>query len=275
MIQNLISVIIPYYRSESTIERAISSVYSQTFSNFEIIIVDDYSDNLESYEKLDFIKLIYPDIQIIYLNENGGPAKARNEGWNKAKGEYIAFLDSDDAWHSEKLSTVMAIFEKNEKIYFIGHKTEIIQSGQESEILKIQSLESIDIMKEISFFELLKSNKFSTPTVVLRNDGRYRFNEKMRFSEDYSLWLDIAANGEKMILLDCVLAFLYKEKYGKSGLSSNLMAMGISELKVYKNLLKKGNITFFHWYYYTSYSFLKLIRRIILVKWRKIKERAE
>lgn len=101
-LHSLVSVIIPTYNREKTLERAVNSVLSQTFKNFEVIIVDDNStDNTMSlisrYENNDF------RIRYLQHHKNLGAQAARNTGIKEAKGKWIAFLDSDDEWLPEKL----------------------------------------------------------------------------------------------------------------------------------------------------------------------------
>lgn len=102
----LISVIIPTYNRANFLHQAIESVLAQTYKNWELIIVDDGStDNTSELVRK------FTDKRIIYLyQENRGASAARNKGIQKAKGEYIAFLDSDDAWLSRKIEKQLDIF---------------------------------------------------------------------------------------------------------------------------------------------------------------------
>lgn len=103
-----VSVIIPTYNREHLISRSIDSVLNQTYKDFEVIIVDDAStDNTE-----ELIKKEYPTLIYLRLKENMGAAVARNTGLNVARGEYIAFHDSDDEWFPEKLEKQMVVFDK-------------------------------------------------------------------------------------------------------------------------------------------------------------------
>ena len=115
----MISVIIPTYNREKFLPATIDSVLRQTYSDYEIIVVDDGSTDgtQEVIEKLYGGKLKY-----IYKN-NGGPASARNVGLKNASGNYIAFLDSDDLWFPEKLETQIRFMEKNHsQITLVYHK---------------------------------------------------------------------------------------------------------------------------------------------------------
>nr|WP_175801934.1 glycosyltransferase [Burkholderia anthina] len=100
-----VSVIVPCYRSVSTLERAVASVYAQTWRPAELILVDDASpdDTLACIERL---RSRYGDdwIRVIALPRNGGPGVARNVGWRCATQRFIAFLDADDTWHPDKIA---------------------------------------------------------------------------------------------------------------------------------------------------------------------------
>lgn len=107
----MVSVIIPTYNREKTIEKSIRSVLDQTYSEVEVIVVDDHSsDNTEEViRSIDDKRLRY-----VRLGKNAGACVARNKGLEYARGEYIAFHDSDDAWFPQKLEKQMAIFAKTE-----------------------------------------------------------------------------------------------------------------------------------------------------------------
>lgn len=106
MDEPLVSIIIPTYNRAHIIGRAINSVRNQTYQKFEIIIVDDHStDNTEKIIR----KIKDPRIHFIRQNKNYGPAVARNVGIKAAKGDFIAFLDSDDEWMPSKLEEEMKI----------------------------------------------------------------------------------------------------------------------------------------------------------------------
>ena len=105
----LVSVIIPVYNCENTIERAVTSVLNQTFRDFELIIVDDGSTD-GTKEELN--KITDPRIRVIDHERNLGAAAARNTGMRHARGKYIALLDSDDEWLVKKLDLQLEALEK-------------------------------------------------------------------------------------------------------------------------------------------------------------------
>ena len=101
-IKDLVSVVTPVHNAEKYIETTLKSILNQTYKNLEVILVDDASKDssreiIKKYEKID------SRVRPILLDNNVGVANARNEGIKNARGQYIAFLDSDDIWLEEKL----------------------------------------------------------------------------------------------------------------------------------------------------------------------------
>lgn len=107
----MISIIIPSYNSEKYITETINSVISQTYSNWELIIIDDGS--IDSSANI-IQEISYKDARIkYYYQENSGVSAARNHGIKKAKGEFISFIDADDCWKPTNLEVRLALFSKN------------------------------------------------------------------------------------------------------------------------------------------------------------------
>lgn len=98
----LVSVIMPAYNAEKYIEEAVSSVLSQTYKNWELLILDDCSSDCTA-EIAEYFASLDTRIRLLRNPQNMGVAKTRNRGFDIAKGEWIALLDSDDVWHSDKL----------------------------------------------------------------------------------------------------------------------------------------------------------------------------
>lgn len=114
--RELVSIITPTYNSEKFIAETIESVLAQTYSNWELLITDDFSeDNTKSIVE----KYVLKDsrIKLQSLQSNAGSAVARNNSLNEAKGRYIAFLDSDDLWSPQKLEKQIS-FMQNYKVLF-------------------------------------------------------------------------------------------------------------------------------------------------------------
>jgi hypothetical protein len=253
MIQASISVIIPTYNSSRTILRALDSVLKQTCSFKEIVIIDDASED-ETYSIIENFIHTNNQISIILLknSQNYGPSVSRNKGIEISTGEWIAFLDSDDFWHPQKLEIQFNLANRM-NIDFIGSK---FSFKLDSAPFSLITEPEFTILTQKDF---LWKNHFSTPTVFVRRSKDLVFDESMRFSEDYKLWLNLISKSKQAILIQDPLAFLGKRAYGDSGLSSHLLRMEMGEIKVLlseKNkLLRVLAVT---------YSILKFLRRLVI-----------
>ena len=191
-----VSVVIPFYNRRTEVEKAIKSVLDQTYSNYEIILVDDGSDNdISDIEKLakgnDKIK--------IYKNkENIGASGSRNVGIRKASGDYIAFLDSDDLFKPDKLARqVQYMIASNAVISHTSYERDwngertIIHSGEDDGHCERKMIYNCPI---------------ATPTVMLKTDwlrdNDILFNEEAEIGEDTCFWLDIMKRGVYLVGID-------------------------------------------------------------------------
>ena len=194
----LISVIIPTYNSEKFISRTIKSVLKQTHKDWELIIVDDLSkDNTREILKVWQSK--DDRIHLLLLDENsGGPAHPKNVGIENASGEYIAFLDHDDEWLPEKLERQINFFEdKNHKNYgLVTCDSAIIVAGQKSEYVTPIYDESDQLIN------LLKGDfVHSCSSILIRRnvlDLIAGFDEKLKWSDDWDLYIRILASGHSI-----------------------------------------------------------------------------
>ena len=119
LVNNLVSIITPAYNAEKYIKDTIASVIAQTYTNWEMIIVDD-SSNDNTNEIIKEYQQKEKKIRLITLLKNQGVANARNIAIQNARGRYIAFLDSDDIWEKEKLEKQINFMRKN-NVYFSYH----------------------------------------------------------------------------------------------------------------------------------------------------------
>lgn len=112
----LVSVIIPAYNAERTIVSCLDSVCLQTYSNLEIIVVDDGSTD-QTLALLNTYQQDHTGCRLcIFTQKNAGPSVARNHGIAEAKGEFIAFLDADDQWYRDKIESQLKVFYSDEKV---------------------------------------------------------------------------------------------------------------------------------------------------------------
>lgn len=114
--EKLVSIIMPAYNSADFISQAIESVQNQEYSNWELLIVDDCSSD-DTVKIIDQYSINDKRIKLTQLKENSGAAVARNVAIEKASGDFLAFLDSDDYWKPEKLSTQITFMEKNDYLF--------------------------------------------------------------------------------------------------------------------------------------------------------------
>lgn len=258
-----ISVVIPCYKCQDTIERAVTSVVRQTLSPLEVILVEDASNDgtLEFLEELHRKYTKQLNIMIVASEKNLGAGAARNLGLDLAKGEYIAFLDADDSWSPNKLEIQYHWMKQNPDVEITGHERLVVEGDIESSIDENSNY----VANEIKAKAMLFKTPFSTPTVMMKNNSIYRF-PSIRFAEDYGLWLDIVLSGGKCYKINSPLAIIYKAAYGSGGLSSHLLKMELGVQTVYKSLLKKRKIGLPIYLIVSMFSWLKFLRRVLLSK---------
>lgn len=263
------TVIIPYYKALPTIERTLESLLLQTFKNFEVIIIndcspDDPSEVFNVYEK----KFLNAKIEFIYLKleKNSGPSFARNIAWDKARGKYIAFLDSDDVWHPQKLQFSLITIGKTDADMII-HDHGVLNSGRLDEISKLWYSEDLLKFSKISKFKWFLRNLAVTPSVIIRKKINIRFDTEMKYCEDYDLLLRIAQSDKKVIkMIIPPLCFLGKPSMTGVGLSSNILKMRIGEMKMFVKFSTSNYKYFILLPFFLIYSLIKYIRLILVMK---------
>jgi glycosyltransferase involved in cell wall biosynthesis len=194
----LASVVIPTYNREAFIEDAIHSVLVQSHPAIEILVVDDGSTDGTS-RLLRRLQATHPKIQVLENRRRKGPSGARNSGILAAKGDYVAFLDSDDTWLPGHLSDGIRFLEMHPEIplVFGNFRVEAYPGGQpsfhffdEKNVLKRLHRVAVDddfaILEGNLFEALIQENFFHVGTVIVRNAlrGHVLFDEEIRFCED-------------------------------------------------------------------------------------------
>lgn len=188
----IVSVIIPVFNSQKYIEKTLLSVLEQTYKNYEVIIIDDGSQD-NSLDIINKIKNRFNEEKITILKQNHrGAGAARNRGVQHAKADLIAFLDSDDFWFPEKLKKVVNIFNVKPEVDLVSHDLiRIYQNGYQEKLqLHRRYNPRIDY-----FVNLYKINCLATSTVTIRKSILFKvglFDEHFPPAEEYDLWLKIA-----------------------------------------------------------------------------------
>jgi glycosyltransferase involved in cell wall biosynthesis len=258
-----VSVIIPCYKCSQSIGRAVASVAAQTLPPREVILVDDCSED-ETLNVLYGLQAAYPTdwIQVIAGVENCGPGTARNVGWEAARQPYVAFLDADDSWHPQKIEVQYGWMRAHPEVALSGHACRVIKKGKSlkksDEIVHPSSFESV------SKYTLLLSNRFPTPSVMLRRSLPHRFCPGKRQSEDFLLWCQIFLDGHPCYRSAAPLCELHKAHYGSGGLSGDLWAMEKGEWDTYMRLHRSGHIGGMLAASLCVISFIKYLRRLVL-----------
>lgn len=186
----LVSVVIPFFNRIAVTCRAIESVLSQTYPSVEIILVDDGSTDDEGV--LNELCRTRPNVARIRLARNVGPAEARNHGIRACRGEYVAFLDSDDTWESEKLS--IQISRMRAKGWAFSHTSYYRHDTRTGRVETIRSGR-----RRYRFPWLAFHCGIATPTVVVAREclRDVSFRPDLRFAEDIFLWLTLS---KRMVL---------------------------------------------------------------------------
>jgi glycosyltransferase involved in cell wall biosynthesis len=255
-----VSVIIPTHNSEKTVIRALESVRCQTESPAEVIVVDDCStDSTVSIVRI-FADQHKENIQIIQLDANLGPSATRNTGWNEATAEFVAFLDSDDSWHPDKLKIQATWMLNNPDHPITGHLTGSLEVAKSEIELPFRTF---------SLSDFLIRNRISTPTVMVRRSIPERFNSEMWYAEDYDLWLQILARCKTITRLEMALTQLHKADYGQAGLSSHLYPMFRGEISAVRRLRDSKHISPMTALSAQVWMTLKYVRRKVMTKVRR------
>jgi len=233
----LVSIITPNYNSEKFIAETISSVLKQTYENWEMVIVDDAStDNsikiIDSYLEND------SRIQLHQLSKNVGAGVARNKAIELSKGNFIAFLDSDDLWLPTKLEEQINFMIHNN--FAISHTSyEVIkESGEKTNKI-------INCKKKLNYNQMLYSNKIGCLTAVYNKDilGKV-YMPKIRKRQDFALWLKLLKREKYVYGLSKNLAF-YRDR--RNSISNNKIEMLQWNWRLYKEI---ENLSYFRAIYY-------------------------
>jgi len=244
----LVSIITPSYNSSRFIEECVDSALSQTYDNWELIIVDDCSaDNSPQIIK----KYNDKRIQLIELDGNVGAAEARNVAIRKAKGKYIAFLDSDDLWESQKLEKQISFMETEDIAFSFSTYQPISEDGS-----KLHSI--IHAPKIVTYYSYLKNTIIGCLTVVIDREKAGDFEmPNIRSSHDMALWLLIMRRGFDAYGLDENLA---RYRIVSTSNTASKWHAAKDVWKVYREIEKLS--FFYSSWCFLNYAFNALIKRI-------------
>lgn len=258
-----VSIILPTYNRAYIIKKSIESILAQTYTNYELIIVDDGSTD----ETENVIREINDErIRYSKFLANSGVCAARNYGIEVSSGEYIAFQDSDDIWHSDKLEKQMKLFELDKQVDFIYSKLRYCLNSNKSLILPNEEIAYSDKIGDI-YAQLLWDNLIPFSSLVVKKkclntigniDDEFSALEDydfvLRISKDYTagfinevlvdatISIDgISANSYNYLIASCKLLGKYKNDYIRTGTFNHRVEIILRDAKkvgIYEQIIK-------------------------------------
>ncbi len=231
-----VSIIIPFYNRADKTERALESIFRQTHKNYEIILVNDGSDeNIDNIKKIADLK----QIKLINLKKNSGPSTARNIGIKESSGDYIVFLDSDDQFEENKIERQLQ--------YALASNANILHT---SYLRCMENEEKIIHSGNVTGHcnrKLIYNCPIATPTVMIKNSwlknrGVY-FNESVEIGEDTCFWLELLKDDSALLGIDEPLT---RVNVGKNAAAYNVDKQIIGLKTIIKYLLNSD--------YYSKYD---------------------
>lgn len=263
--ETLVTIVTPSYNSKDYIVETIDSVLNQSYQNYEMLIIDDCSND-GSYEIVsDYIKKDNR-FKVYRLESNSGcPAVPRNFALKIAKGDYIAFLDSDDIWHKDKLEIQIKYMSQN-NCFFSASEIKIFRNIDEinkainSEI-NFNLLES----EEIFHKKLIFKNIIPNSSVIIKRDliNKLRFNVDLRYKaiEDYHMWLRILEKGTKCCKLSSQLLFY---RIAETSISKSKFAMFKKHIMLYSEYKPYNKSLGLRKYLYLlSYGYFSFLNKVL------------
>jgi glycosyltransferase involved in cell wall biosynthesis len=225
-----VSVVIPTYNSGTFLGGAIQSVLAQTYSDFEVIVVDDGStDNTES------VVHSFGDRVCYVRQENKGAGAARNHGIKRSRGKYVAFLDADDLWLPGKLAAQIPLLDRDHEIGLIYSDWTVVPEQGEVEPSYLRNRPSAS---GYVFDDLVQCGFILTSGTVVRRsclDDVGYFDETLSIAQDYDLWLRICYRS-KVGLVNTPLVI---KRNQDGNLSSNLTKTGAERILLFEKALKE------------------------------------
>lgn len=249
MQKNKASVIIPYFKKKKYIKKSIKSVLSQTYQNFEILIIYDDKNKVD-LEYLKDLKKLDKRIKILVNSKNLGAGKSRNYGIINSTGKYICFLDADDYWKKNKLLFQINFMENTN--CSISHTTYEIRNSKEK---------CIGIRKARDFMnyrDLLPSCDIGLSTVIAK---KKIFTKDIKFSklktkEDFVLWLKIL-----------------KKKIHIIGIKKNLVIWRETNNSLSSSLVQKIKDAFLVYFKYMNFGLIKSLYFVLILSLNFIKKK--
>jgi teichuronic acid biosynthesis glycosyltransferase TuaG len=248
----LVSIITPLYNSEEFIEETLDSVQAQTYTNWEMLLIDDCSTD-RSVEIARARQQQDPRFKVSQLEKNSGSGPARNEAIRQAEGKYLAFLDSDDLWVPEKLSRHVQFMEDNKAVFSHTSYGYLNEAGE-----RINNTYHVSA-KPVDYRHLLKRTEISCLTAMYDQHALgKKYMPDVRRKQDYGLWLSILRDGNVSHPLDEELAFYRQRKGSATSKKHKLIMQHVTFLRKYESLSLPSAV------YYTAHWLIRGIFKYYL-----------
>ena len=245
---DLVSVIIPYYKKRNFVKECVVSIINQSYDNLEILIIYD-DTNLNDYEFLQEISKLDKRIKIINNNKRLGAGLSRNKGIEQSSGKYIAFIDADDTWAPDKLKDQISFMKKNN--YQISHTSYFIINEKKKIIAQRKARDLLSIN------EVLKSCDIGLSTVIIEKKVITKTNTKfpkLVTKEDFVFWLKLLEKNFKFYAYDSNLT---NWTDSKNSLSSSTIQKLFDGFKVYNSYMHFNIIKSLYYLICLSLNYLK------------------
>ena len=203
--QPFVTVVIPTFNHAKLLRRALDSVVAQTFDNWEAIVINNFSTD----ETIEVVESYQDDrIKLINFKNNGVIAASRNQGIKNARGTYIAFLDSDDNWYSEKLQKCVEY--ANQGAQFICHGEKWINSDLSTREIMYGPANRATYLSLLFRGNCISTSATCIDTVLLRSVDGFDESTEIVTAEDYDLWMRLAATNPKTVFIPEVLGEFHR-----------------------------------------------------------------
>ena len=230
-----ISVVIPTLNRINTLQRALDSVINQTYKPAEIIVVDNGSSD----GTLKFLREQYPKITIL-TEKKIGVSSSRNKGIKKSINQWIALLDSDDAWHPRKLEIQTSMLDSALKEYNLIHTDEVwFRNNKHINQMKKHKKQGGYIFERCLSLCCISPSSVLFKKNILDKVGL--FDESLPVCEDYDMWLKICSSEEVLFAQD---KLTYKYGGHKDQLSKSYWGMDRFRIKSIENIIKNFDLTY-------------------------------
>ena len=247
----LVSIITPVFNTQKFLSETVRSVLNQTYGEWELLLIDDQSTD-ESYKLACEFAEIDKRIRVLKNPKNLGVSATRNVGVQISRGDWIAFLDSDDFWESNKLESQLRLAEKTGGKFIYGEYSHISEEGSLGARIRCSDF--------INYEQMLMGSEIGCLTVMIYAEVMKKYRFKNVFHEDYILWLEILKN-------DCARAFAVKGSVAKyrlrpNSLSANKWVCAKAQWNIYRS---HENLNLFH----SLFNFFQYAKNGIVKHWLK------